>query len=108
MRCYIYRCLKSGYNFRMSTIESTGLKRTANDIYFARFWHENLIIDAYVNKIFNPRIQRLGENYVALEIYWFKSYIFLRGRNPYKSVGDAHPKIQIKSQRENNDGVAQA
>ena len=26
------------------TIQSTGLKRTANDIYFARFWHENLII----------------------------------------------------------------
>ena len=36
--------MKSGYNFRMSPIESTGLKRTANDIYFARFWHENLII----------------------------------------------------------------
>ena len=44
MRCYIYGCLKSGYNFRMSAIDSAGLKRTANYIYFARFWHENLII----------------------------------------------------------------
>ena len=45
----------------------------ANDIYFARFWHENLII--VTNKIFNPRIQRLGGNYVALKIYLFKRYI---------------------------------
>ena len=30
------------------------------------------------------------------------------GGNPNKSVGDAHPKIPIKSQRETNEGVAQA
>ena len=29
---------------RCLPVESAGLKRTANDIYFTRFWHENLII----------------------------------------------------------------